>query len=278
MTLPNNEVSADSVFELANQLSNPGSHPETQPNAEEQRVPYDRFKEVNDERKNLADQNQKLMELVSNFQAMQQQAQQPQTPVAQAPQVQPLFTDDELNSFEQDIVLDPKSTLQRFGDAILKRGVEARVSQVEKTFEEKFAAFTAQQAAQQAPTIVENFKRSRFSAQDTAEIAAFDQALKSVDPSLVTNPATLENIRLAAIGFVADQRRSQPQQNQGQFFTETPGGAGGLPGGFGGLLGTQQASQVPPQVAAVAAKMGLKPEEANAMYQAMDRSGVFRTN
>lgn len=269
-------ISTQDVFKLASELSNDGSQSSQTPqeNQQDARIPYDRFKEVNEERKTLAEQNSKLMQMLENFQQMQQ----PQAPaqVQQPVQQQPvsLFTEDELNSFEQDIVLDPKSTLQRFGQAILERGVDARVQKVEKTFEEKLAQIAGQFQQAQIPGVISQFKQTRFNpATDAAEIAAFDQALQGIEPSLLTNPATLENVRLAAIGYVADQRRSQPAQNPA-LFTETPGSS--MPGGWGGLGGQQQSPAIPKEVLEVARRMGVDPKEAAVMYQAMNTSGVFR--
>lgn len=285
MTMPSNDsdinVATDRVLDLAAQLSNDGSQPSQQGEQnQEQRVPYERFKDVNDERKSLQEQNSKLMEMIQQFQTMQQQNQNRPVETNQPAQTQtgpaPLFTEDELNSFEQDIVLDPKTTLQRFGDAILTRGVDTRVKALQEGFEAKLAQLTGQMQAQTIPAVIADFKSRRFGPGDAAEVAAFDQAAQSVDPSLLSNPATLENIRLAAIGYVADQRRTNPQQNNQAFFSETPGGSG-VPGGWGGLSGTPAAPQIPQQVIEAARKMGVDPKEAAAMYQAMNTSGVFRT-
>jgi len=272
MTLPHDEaaVTADKVFQMANEeLRNVA--PQTTPqDQEEQKVPYNRFKEVNDERK-------QLLELVQNFQALQQQQTQmqqqaqptvvPQQPTGPAP----LFTDDELASFETDIVLDPKATLAKFGNAIMERGVNAKVQEVEQKFAQQLAQLQQGVAAQTLPTVIDNFKRQRFHPSQGAEIAAFDEAVKTMDPTLLTNPAALENIRLAAIGYVADQRMQNPQAQIP--FSESP--SGGLPGGWGGLGGNQPTA-VPPQVLALAQKMGIDPKEAASMYKAMDTSGVFR--
>ena len=267
------EVPTDKVLDLAAQLSNDGSQPSQQDeNQSEQRIPYERFKEVNDERKAFQEQNVKLMEMMQQFQNMQAQTQTVNTPDPQVntqPAFQPLFTDAELDGFEQNIVLDPKATIQQLSQAILERGVEQRVKQVEQTFEQKLQAIAQQTAAQTLPTVIANFKQSRFSPNQTAEIAAFDQALQSMDPSLLSNPATLENVRLAAIGYVADQRQQTPQQNTQAFFSETPGG-------WGGLGGQQAAPQIPPQVIEAARKMGVDPKEAANFYSAMSTSGVFR--
>jgi len=271
MTLPHEEtVTADKVFQLANEeLRN--VDPQTTPqDQEEQRVPYSRFKEVNDERRQLLD-------LVQNFQALQQQQTQmqqqaqptvtPQQPTGPAP----LFTDDELASFETDIVLDPKATLAKFGQAIMERGVNAKVSEVEQRFQQQLAQMQQGIAQQTLPTVLDNFKRQRFHPSQGAEVAAFDEAVKTMDPTLLTNPSALENIRLAAIGYVADQRMQNPTQQLP--FSESP--SGGLPGGWGGLGGGSQPT-VPPQVMALAQKMGIDPKEAASMYKAMDTSGVFR--
>lgn len=279
MTVSHEQVTADQVLSMAEQMSNSGSQPQQQEGQDqEQRVPYDRFKEVNDERKTLQEQNSKLMEMMQAYQNMQQnqqasqQEQQVQQSVANQPVNQPLFTEAELDSFETDIVLDPKSTLQKFGEAILERGVNSRVQSLEQSFEQKLAQMQNQLIAQQAPSVIDNFKRSRFSPTDTAEIAAFDQALQGMDPSMLANPQTLENVRLAAIGYVADQKRSQPQHNQQAFFTETPGG---MNTGWGGL-GVPAQPQIPQGMIDAARKMGVDPQEAANLYSAMDRSGVFR--
>jgi hypothetical protein len=280
MTMPSNDsdinVTTDQVLELAGQLSNDGSQPsqQGQEQGQDQRIPYDRFKEVNDERKSLQEQNSKLMEMMQQFQAMQQTNQTQQVPSQQAaqPPQTTLFTDEELNSFEQDIIVDPKATLQKFGEAILNRGVENRVKSLEATFEQKLQQLTGQLTATTLPTVIANFKQSRFGPNQGAEIAAFDEALKTLDPSLLSNTATLENVRLAAIGYVADKRSSG--QQPAIPFSESPGG--GPTGGWGGLGGQQQAPQIPSQVIEAARKMGVDPREAAAMYQAMNTSGVFR--
>lgn len=269
MTLPQDDaVTADQVFQLAQQqMRNEGPQPSAE-EQEEQRVPYTRFKEVNDERK-------QLLELVQNFQAMQQNQQQQQAPAPvvtpQPTGPAPLFTDEELASFETDIVLDPKATLAKFGNAIMERGVNAKVQEVEQKFQQQLAQLQQGVVAQTLPTVIDNFKRQRFHPSQGAEMAAFDEAVKTMDPSLLTNPAALENIRLAAIGYVADQRLQNPQAQIP--FSESP--SGGLPGGWGGLGGGQP-TQVPPQVLALAKKMGIDPAEAASLYKAMDTSGVFR--
>lgn len=280
MTMPTNDsdinVSTDRVLELAGQLSNGDSQPpqQGQEGSQDQRIPYERFKEVNDERKAYQEQNNKLLEMMERYQTMQNQPQQQVQPDTQ-PVRKSLFTDEELDSFEQDIVLDPKSTLQKFGDAILNRGVEDRVKALEASFQEKLTALTGQMTANTLPTLITSFKQNRFTPNQGAEAAAFDEVLKTIDPSLLSNPATLENVRLAAIGYVADQRASGTLQNRPAPFSETPGG-GQMNGGWGGLGGQQQAPHIPQQVIEAAKKMGVEPREAAAMYQAMNTSGVFR--
>lgn len=283
MTVENN-VSSDQVFALAEQqLSNGGSQPQAdnENSGQEGRVPYDRFKEVNDERKQLADQNSKLLEQVMQFQQMQAQVQQQtqnNSVEQQAPNIpvnQPLFTEAELEQYEQDLVLNPKEALQKYGEAILNRGVESRVKSLEQTFEQKLNQLNSQMVAQTIPSVINNFKQTRFSPNEQAEMQAFDQAVQSMDPAMLMQPGTLDNIRLAAIGYVADQRRNQPQNNTNQYFSESPT-TGGLPSGWGGLGTNPQAPQVPQQVLTAAQKMGVSAEEAAAFYTAMDRSGVFR--
>lgn len=295
MTLFNDEanVSTENVFNLANeQLRNSESQPDAnQTNAEEQRVPYDRFKEVNDERKRLQDQ-------VDAFIRMQQQAQlgnqqQTQTPQQQLPQnfqqqnsqvnqhlsqaQQELFTDAELEAFETDIVVNPKETLRKFGDAIMQRGVNAQTQRLEQTFNERFQQLTNQLVSQTLPTAIDNFKRTRFDASMAEEARVFDQFLQNIPAQQLQDPQSMENIRLAAIGYVADQRRGQQAQQQTQqasLFSELPGGR---PGGFGGLSGQQtQGVTVPREAIEAGRRMGLSEKEIIAMYGAMDRTGVFR--
>ena len=280
MTMPQNDVNVttDRVLELAGQLSNGDSQPPQQGQGEgqDQRIPYERFKEVNDERKTYQEQNGKLMDLLEKYQTMQtQNVQQTQQSQQQqpAPQAQSIFTEDELNGFENDIIVDPKGTLQKFGEAILSRGVENRVKTLEASFEERLNKLSGQMSASAAPNIINSFTAQRFGQHQQAETAAFNEIVKTIDPSLLSNPATLENVRLAAIGYVADQR-SNGNQPQNAPFSEQPGG--GPQGGWGGLGGSQQAPQVPHQVIEAARKMGVDPKEAAAMYQAMNTSGVFR--
>lgn len=278
MTLPfdDHNVSAQSVLQLADSMRNDESQSSDQPTGEEGRIPYDRFKEVNDERKRLQDQ-------VDTFIKMQQQAQQQNI---QQPQVQEppqdtgyksLFSEAELEQFQENIVLDPKQTLKQLTEAIMTRGVDAKTKQLEQKFEERFSQFTNQQATQQLPAVIDNFKRNRFDQSMGEEAKVFDEALKTIDPVTLANPATLENIRLAAIGYVADQRRQNPQQyNQRPQlpFSETPGG--GKPGGFGGLSPQNNNQFVPAEVTEAAKRMGVDPNEAARMYLAMNQSGVFR--
>ncbi len=286
MTLFNDEaqVSPDEIFAQADELRNDGSQPSQQPSEEEQRVPYERFKEVNDERKKLQEQLDAFIKMQAQAaQQSQQAAQQPQQqfpaqqtqPVQQPAQPQQLFTDEELEAFETDIVVNPKETLKRFGDAIMQRGVNARTQQLEQTFEQRFAQLQAQLVSQTLPTVIDNYKRSRFDASMAEEAAVFDQFLQNVPPTALQDQAALENIRLAAIGFVADKRRQQGTQNrQGNVpFTEQPGS--GLPAFFGGQPAQAQ-PQVPREVIEAGRRMGLDPKDVISMYTAMNNNGVFR--
>lgn len=272
LPLDENNVPSEKIFEIAredaqrNQASQPDS---SQGNQEDQRIPYERFKEVNDERKQLQEQ-------LANFMALSARQPVNEPPVTQTPVVEQrrqLFSDDELTSFETDIVLDPKATLQKFGEVIMQRGVEAKTAEIERKFEERLSQMSAQMATSQLPNILGNFKQSRFDQSMAEEAAVFDNFVKDMDPAILTNPATLENVRLAALGYVADQRRSNPSNNHNNLpFSETPGGRSG---GFGGLGGPQQ-NAVPQQVIAMAQRMGLDPKDISSLYGAMDRQGVFR--
>ncbi len=290
MTLFNEEaqVSPEAIFAQADELRNDGSQPSQQPNDEEQRVPYERFKEVNDERKKLQEQLDAFIRMQTNNQQSQGQFEQPQQtqfqqqfPAQQTQQVQQpaqpqeILTEQELEAFENDILVNPKETLKRFADAIMQRGVNAKTQQIEQTFEQRFAQLQSQLVSQTLPTVIDNYKRSRFDASMTEEAAVFDQFLQNVPPTALQDQTALENIRLAAIGFVADKRRQQGTQNrQGNVpFTEQPGS--GLPAFFGGQPAQAQ-PQVPREVIEAGRRMGLDPKDVVSMYTAMNNNGVFR--
>lgn len=289
MTLFNDEanVSPDTIFAQADEMRNDGSQPPQQQNEDEQRVPYDRFKEVNDERKKLQEQLDAFIKMQTaaqpqgqpntvpaNGQFQQQFPAQPQQTQNTAPTT--LFSEEELDAFENDIIVSPKETLRKFGDAIMQRGVNAQSKQLEQTFEERFAQIQNQLVSQTLPTVIANYKNSRFDNSMSEEAAVFDQFLQNVPPTAIQDQSALDNIRLAAIGFVADKRRTQGIQGRQQtnaLFTEQPGG---FSGGFGGLGGQPAQPQIPREVIEAAKRMGVSEKDAASMFMAMNNNGVFR--
>lgn len=235
-------------------------------------VPYERFKEVNDN-------NKALKEAIQLLQSQQQQNQQQAPAVAQQAQQSlqsnaELFTDEEYAAIEQNIVADPRSAIKTITDAVMQRGVDRKVSELEKRFDQRFQEATQQFGQVVQPMVLQNFKSQRFNASQKGIEQVFDQMVQTVsqqNPGVLSNPAALETLRTSAIAYAYENNllagNTQPQVP----FSETPTG-----GGFGGLLGGGQQTQVPPQVAAIAKSLGVSDAQANDMYVMMQRNNVFR--
>ncbi len=279
MTLPNNDGAPTSdVFALEDQLRKQEESQTPAPTVETpQQVPYDRFKEVNDEKKRLFD-------IVEGYQ--RSQAQVPQTPVVTQPEAPKpfdpanLFTTEELQGFETELVVSPGEALQKITKTIFDRGVTREVNAVREDFNSRFQQLENASLQQAIPTAIDNFKRSRFANSDPDFVTTFDTMVAQIakdSPASLANPQTLENVRLASIGYVTDQRSAAgyraPQRAP---FSETPGMSAGWANAFGQNQQQGNNTFVPPEVITAGKQMGLSEAELRATYLAMNQSGVFR--
>lgn len=234
-------------------------------------VPYDRFKEVNDDK---AKYKALYEQLQGQLAAAQTQPQQQLQQVDNTPKT--FYSAEELDDLEANIIVDPRNTINKITETILQRGVESRMKEVEGKFEQRLQEYVAQFGTVVQPMVLQNYKQQRFSHPSQKGVEqVFDKMVQEVSttqPQILTNPQGLEQIRLAAVAYAYDNNLlSNTPQRPAQPFSESPSG-----GGFGGLLGNQGNTQVPPQVVQIAKQFGISEKEAMETYTAMERSGVFR--
>lgn len=289
---------ADSLFNdtsLSDLLNEASVTPDSRPGSEEQlttpesggyaagegKIPYERFKEVNEERKLAQSENTQLRAMLDR--ALAQGQQQVQTaanpPTATAPQT--LFSQEEVKSYADQLLMgSPEEVLARYGQAIFDRGVRPEVDRAKQELRQEMLGLAGQVQGVLGTTVLDGYVLKNFQApQVVAAKPVFDALVKEAaqaNPSILTNPQMLDNLRDLAIGRAYAQGALQPQPNPGGSlpFMEQPRGMPGVT-----LIGQGNAGRSPDQLVAdqIGQRLGLKPGEAGRLFDAMEKNGgIFR--